>query len=302
MFGFFKKKRGEAPEEQEQLRKTADQETAKQGAQSLPEEARTLGQQFQPQELSILAVTGPVGFSGKKMEDSDLWLATIGLTAWMEEDSPEIHQEEVQLVTLADEKLLGFLRQRTYPDFLIKCHVRPSLDGQQLLLLDLPQPGFDPDLKAILEQQKKPDSTYVEGLGTFVLNRQVKWYETEVDWLEGKVRLNFDQGPEEEMKAAQETAKALLSNPADWDARVRACAADQLLELANQWATEGENEDEPEEIDRDQFMARMELDTIQVSPDQSFLFWFNDGEMFWGHSIQVSGTLSDGPTEAQMEG
>ena len=300
MFGLFKKKSAERPEEQDRLRKAADQ-SARKG--ETPEAVRALGQQFLPQELSILAVTGPAGFSGQKLEDSDLWLASIGLTAWMEEDSPDIRREEIQLVTLADEKLLGFLRQRTYPDFLIKCRVRPSQDGQRLLLLDLPQPGFDPDLKAILEEQKKPDSTYVEGLGTFVLNRRIKWYETEVDWLGGKVRLNFDQGPEEEMKAAQETARALLADPAGWDARVRACAADRLLELANQWAGEEEDgENEPGEIDREQFMSRMELDTIQVSPDQGFVFWFNDGEMFWGHSIQVSGTLSDGPVDAQMEG
>ena len=42
-------------------------------------------------------------------------------------------------------------------------------------MLELPQPGFDPDLKAILDEQKKPVSTWVEGLGTFTLNRTVDW-------------------------------------------------------------------------------------------------------------------------------
>ena len=219
MFGLFKKKGGEAPEEQERPQKAADQE--------IRAGIHAMGQEFLPEELSVLAVTGPNPFGGGPREDG-LWVASMGLTAWMEEDSPDIHREDIQLVTPADPRLLGFLRQRALPDFLIKFRARRSADGSQLLLLDLPQPGFDPDLKAILEEQKKPDSTYVEGLGTFVLNRQVGWYQADVDWLGQSIQLVYDRGREEEMKSAQQTALALLGAREDWDGkltlRVRAAA------------------------------------------------------------------------------
>ena len=207
------------------------------------------------------------------------------------------------LVALCDDTLRGYLRQRVPPDFIIKFRARLSADGERLLLLDLPQPVFDPDLKAILEEQKKPESTYVEDLGTFVLNRQVGWYEAELDWLDGKVRLDFDKGEAEAMKAAQDTARALLADAQSWDERVRTFAAEQLTNLANQWAQDGEEEDEaPEEITPEAFMERMELDAIQVDDQGGFTFWFEDGEMFWGHAIRVSGTLAGGPDDAQMEG
>ena len=177
------------------------------------------------------------------------------------------------------------------------------MDGTRFLLLDLPQPAFDPDLKAILEEQKKPESIYVEDLGTFTFNRQVGWYEAEVDWVGKTVRLDFDKGSEEAMKAAQATAKALLADAQSWDERVRTFAAENLTDLANQWAQEGgEEEESPEEITFEDFARRMELDAIQVDDQGGFTFWFDDGEMFWGHSIRVSGTLSDGPDDAQMEG
>ena len=286
MFGLFKKKEAPKPEP------PATRE----------DPLQKLSAQFSPEELSILAVTGPAGFSGSRMDNSELYLASIGLTAWMEEDSPDIHREEIPLVTLADETLLGFLRQRTYPDFLIKCHARRSLDGQRLLLLDLPQPGFDPDLKAILEEQKKPESVFVEGLGTFVLNRRVKWFEAEVDWLEGKVRLNYDQGPEEQMRAAQETARALMADQAGWDEKVRSYAADHLLEPVNGCSAGDGEEDSLQELSREDFLSRLELDAIQVNGDGGFEFWFNDGELLWDDSSRVSCTLADGPTAAQMEG
>ena len=52
----------------------------------------------------------------------------------------------------------------------------------------------------------------------------------------------------------------------------------------------------------DALLERMELDAVQISADGSFEFWFNDGDLFWGHSIHVTGSLESGPESAQMEG
>ena len=78
----------------------------------------------------------------------------------------------------------------------------------------------------------------------------------------------------------------------------------ELLDQANDWAQDAaENEEEePEEITREQFMERLELDAVQISADGRFEFWFNDGDLFWGHAIHVTGSLDQGPESAQMEG
>lgn len=285
MFGLFKKK--EAPK-----------------AEPAPQSGalKELAAQFKPEELSVLAVTGAAGYSAVRMGDEGLWRMSVPLTAWMEEDSPDIRRGEFQLTGLADDTLSGYLRQRIRGDFILKFKARLSQDGAQLLLLNLPEPGFDPDLKAILEEQTKPDSTYVDGLGTFVLNRQVKWYEAEVDWLDGKVSLSYDKGEPDEMKAAQRHAKALLAEAADWDGKVRALAAGQLLDLANDWSSGEEDGEEAKPITREDFLSRMELAAIQVAPDGGFDFWFDDDLMFAGHSIHVWGTLAGGLAGAQMEG
>ena len=287
MFGLFQSK-GEKPEEPVQNTEN--------------KQYKALAAQFQPEELSILAVTGANGFSGGKTGKEKRWTAHLGLTAWMEEDSPDIHRGEFVLTTIADDRLLGVLRQRAPQDFIIRFRGRVSKDGQRLLLLDLPEPGFDPDLKAILEEQKKPVSLWVDGLGTFTLNRQVNWFEAEVDWLKTEVSITFDQEDEEEMKQSQNTAKALLDHAADWDRRVRECAADELLASANVGNQEMEEDGETPTITREQFMERMELESIEVMADGSFQFWFADGDLFYGHSIWVSGDLENGPSKASIEG
>ena len=286
MLGFFKKK-GEQPEEEQRVQNTENKQF------------KAFAAQFKPEELPILAVTGANGFGGGKAGKEKLWTASIGLTAWMEEDSPDIHRGEFVLSTIADDKLLGYLQRRARPDSIIKFQGRVSEDGKRLLLLDLPESAFDPDLKAILEEQKKPVTFQEEGLGTFTLDRQVDWFETEVDWLGGQISLVFDAG--EDRAGALQNAKALLADAAGWDRRVREYAADELLSTANDWAGQMEDE-EPPEITREQFVERMELESIEVRADGSFEFWFADGDMFYGHSIHVSGGMENGPDDASMEG
>ncbi len=285
MFGLFKSK-GEKPEEKERGTQAGNPENR---------QFKEFSAQFLPEELSILAVTGANGFGGGKTGGEELWTASIGLTAWMEEDSPDIHRGEFVLSTIGDDQLLEILRRRTPRDFIVKFRGRVSEDGRRLLLLDLPEPGFDPDLKAILEEQKKPVTIEEEGLGVFTLNRQVNWFEAGVDWLGTEISLVFDR--EEDRAGCAANARALLASAADWDRRVREYAAGELLDSANDWAEDGE-----EPITREQFMERMEPESVEIRADGSFEFWFADGEMFYGHSIHVSGDLTGGPDAAQMEG
>ena len=301
MFGFFKKKSGEIPEEQERLQKAAAREAERKEAPAIPEELRALGQKFLPEEFSILAVTGAGGFGGSRPQENGPWLAVLELTAWKEEDSEEpAHREKTQLVALADDKLMDYLRRRVRGDSVFQIMVRPSEDGKQFLMTELPQPEIDPEMKAILEEQKKPVSIWVPELGTFTLNRLVNWFEAEVEWLGQPARLDIDR--EEDWDACVEQAKALMAGQKGWDEKVRAFAADQLLEQANDWAQDAAEGEEPEEITREQFMERLELDAVQISAGGRFEFWFNDGDLFWGHAIHVTGSLVKGPEMAQMEG
>ena len=303
MFGFFKKKSGEVPEEQERLQKAAAREAERKEAAAIPEELRALGQKFLPEEFSILAVTGAGGFGGSRPQENGPWLAVLELTAWKEEDSDQpAYREKTQLVALADDKLMEYLRRRVRGDSVFQIMVRPSEDGKQFLMTELPQPEIDPEMKAILEEQKKPVSIWVPELGTFTLNRLVNWFEAEVEWLGQPARLDIDR--EEDWDACVERAKALMADQKGWDEKVRSFAAQELLEQANDWAQDaaGNEDGEPEEITREQFMERLELDAVQISADGRFEFWFNDGDLFWGHAIHVTGSLDKGPEMAQMEG
>jgi hypothetical protein len=71
-----------------------------------------------------------------------------------------------------------------------------------------------------------------------------------------------------------------------------------LLNLKNDnWLDDGEDE-----VTAEQFIEAMRLESIAVYPDGSFVFWHQDGDLFWGHSIQICGSLSEGLTDADIPG
>ena len=93
-------------------------------------------------------------------------------------------------------------------------------------------------------------------------------------------------------------AHSLWENEDDWNRRIRDFAVQKLLPLENDcWLDDDESELSP-----DQFKDRMTLEGISVDPDGSFDFWHNDGDLFWGHAIQISGSLVEGPTLANIPG
>jgi hypothetical protein len=175
----------------------------------------------------------------------------------------------------------------------LKVTARAALDGSAFQLLGTPEPGFDPDLKAILEEQKKPVSHYFEHLGTFTLNRSVGWFQADVDWRGQGVQLVFDQ--EEDMSLCAKTALTLMENAQDWDDRIRDYAIRALPEQREQLEVEELADLSPEELSR-----RLECESIQVWGDGRFEFWFHDADYVWTNTVCIGGNLNDGLTKLHL--
>ncbi len=271
MFGLFGKKKKEAPDPE-----PVQEETAAGGESG---EYRAFAEDFEPEVLDILALTGPLGFWEEKQEGDELWTLTANLTAWMEVEEP-VHQGSFRLVTKGDDALRDYLQSHVPGDFVLKFKARLEKDGgDRLLMTSLPEPGYDPELKALREEQRKPVTFWLEGLGTFTLVRAAGWFETDAEWLGDTVQLTMDQDLDRE--GCAETAKALLSDAEGWDARVRSFAAEQLPDL---------------ELEED---GALVLESIGAAPEGVFEFWFSSGE---GPSVCITGNLADGPMEARTEG
>ena len=253
---------------------------------------------FLPEEFTILAVTGPAGVTKERPAEDALWTAGMELTAWMREDEENIHREPTRLVALADDRLMSYLRSHVPANFIIKAKVRAAKSGRAFQLIGLPEPGFDPDLKAVLNEQKKPVTLESERFGTFTLLRDAGCFDTETQWEGTETRLILDR--EENSAACLETAEALFAKLAIFGKNIRQCAADLLLTQGINWVG-GEEEDEGG-LSREELTERLEPDSIQVCEDGSFHFTFGGGGVYWGRILCVSGSVRANTLEARMEG
>ena len=279
MFGLFKKK--EKPVE-------------KKSPAAGSEELRALAAKFLPEEKTILAVTGPSGCSSVKQEGDELYTVGIGLTAWMDEESGEITQGDFRLVTKADETLQEFIGQHLPKNFIVKCQVRPHEDGTVFLLTNLPEPAFDPDLKAMVEAQKAPVTVEDALLGTFTLNRGMKLFQNEVDWAEDTMVLCFDEKADPEISLT--ALWAIWNERERWDAQARSRCADLLLDKANEFAAE-----EGEPLTREEFMERLIPDSLELLESDHFHIWYGDDGMLCGTSLEVSCSVALGVLGVEAE-
>jgi hypothetical protein len=134
--------------------------------------------------------------------------------------------------------------------------------------------------------------------GNFLLERRFDWYTAQVEWNGALVWLNVSLDDAGSVDPALQVARMLWSDQKQWQERIEDHAVLKLLPLKNKnWL-----DDDEDVLTAGEFKARMKLESITVAADGSFDFLHNDGDLFFGHAIQVGGSLFEGPTFADIPG
>ena len=96
--------------------------------------------------------------------------------------------------------------------------------------------------------------------------------------------------------------KKFVSEFDKWDKEMRAFAAEALTDDANDWLQDSlEDGEEFVEITEEKFAERMVLNSIGFD-ENGFEVFYDDDDMFWGHSILVDGTPENGIEQAYIAG
>ena len=143
-----------------------------------------------------------------------------------------------------------------------------------------------------------PPASFVDAvLGQLARDTKLRQYAGKASWAGREIEVFIEAKDKQELDEALAHAHELWRATADWDARARRVAADQLLgEYNDDWRG-----DDPE-IDADAFASRIAATLVSVRADGSFEFWYDDDKLFLRHSIRVEGSLDDGPQGAYIDG
>lgn len=246
----------------------------------------------------ITGIVHPHGAGGGRTPPATLWKLRFTLEEWRGADGV-IRTTPLSVHSEWEHGAMSAAMNRINASRVVTLRVRFTGDGSAELLevLTARLPPDDPLWVRAIELSK-PVTREDEAFGTLQLNRGLGWWEVTATWAGETVDLQLSAEDEAGLEATLATARALWEDEAGWSERIQAFAVQELLPLKNDsWLGEDE-----EPLTPAAFRARMRLDAITVYPDGEFTFWHDDGDLFWGHSIQVNGTLLEGPTDADIPG
>jgi hypothetical protein len=135
-------------------------------------------------------------------------------------------------------------------------------------------------------------------LGAMTFNPDLSWWEGTFTTIEGNtVPLYVSVADDSDAEQVLPTAGQLLQNLAPKIDEAKVCACNDLLPLKNESWLEDEQELSPAD-----FISRLSLESITLSPEGECEIFFADGELFWGHVIIVLWNHTKGFHSAEIAG
>lgn len=261
---------------------------------------------FHKEPLDLLVLVKE-GCCGGVYVDSKTLSCNVKYLAYADPTTGRFYSESGNLVWFAKENCsrsgygFNFSKYGIY-----KVRVRKHLtdEGKYLLVKILRRRVHHSELDALREQYKKPVFLNTP-LGTFTLNRSFSWFEDYVNLnnCRTEIYLKTDTDDGDTAEKALAVFSKICGNLDEFERNVRFATADELLETANDWAEQScETGEEPEKITRESFAERIGIDSISIDPDGEITIFYDDDDMFWGHSIVATADASGNVSDAILMG
>ncbi len=260
---------------------------------------------LQLSENPICELTGIVDTSGVGASQSrgdDMWSLLFTFDAWKIENGP-LRKESLTVRRIVSKVELEKYQELIDSETIIKIKARVSVTNvfdspQALLEQHINDKFIDSELQNHLLELQKPIVFKDTVLGEFIFDRKYGWYTSKVNWNGKTIELNINVEEPNDLQAGLILAHSLFENVTSWSQRISNYAVQELLPLKNDtWL-----EDDELELTSEDFLKRMKLESISLYLDGEFEFWHDDGDLFYGHSIQISGNIEEGPKSAKIPG
>lgn len=252
--------------------------------------------------VTVKGVVSPMG-SGGGMLGEDLWQFSCNLEAWRL-DNAAMQTSTMSVCRRVPHDELRALMKKFASCSIIRMRARVLVDATNgtadAELLEVLRNSKDDELQQFARKLQEPVTIDDKRFGRFTLDRRVNWYSTSrnLSWGRCRIELTIDAVEPTDWKKALSVANAIFDKQREWKQRIEEFAVAKLLPLKNRsWLRENEGE-----VTARKFVSQMTLESITIRPDGTFEFWHNDGDLFWGHSIQISGDIKQGPTHADIPG
>ena len=178
-----------------------------------------------------------------------------------------------------------------------------ELDPNNFLLVDVLERDLENQLlKETLKECEQKAAIIIEepDLGKFTLDKNLKAFISQMDWLNPKKQINVSLNIDENsrLKALEKvggffnTLEKLVANKKEWDKKLKIYAAENLIDLANELRKNLKGMFKFIKIWKWRFIGKIELICLDINPNGEFIATFDDKKLFVGHKIVVNGNIN----------
>lgn len=123
-------------------------------------------------------------------------------------------------------------------------------------------------------------------------------FSAHVPWNGQRTCLSVPAVDNQPQLAALERARTLWADAAVWHRRATDCAIENLFDLwHSNWRSQHQRA-----LTREEFRSCLKIESIAVEEDGSIEFWYEDGGLFWFHSVVVEMDAEDSMQRAYLAG
>ncbi len=269
--------------------------------------------EYEKTEKEVLVLISD--YSGGAVKIGDSWQSLEFILAYINVETSHLKIGEGQITWLLSEEqsrefgnswpynfktgtiyrlIVRELKDKTIPEGYL-----PSIANRLMVVKVLDENINNSELLEILADYRKPILLNDNELGVFELNKDLRWFEGKANWLNNTITIYLEVSVDNQKTwtKALNYLRKYWSQQNQFDLELKQYAAEQLIELANDWQEETSNK-----ITINEFIKRISLSTLSVSSGGKFKFDFLDDNIFLGHTIRVSGTNRKGIISAEIVG
>ncbi len=157
-----------------------------------------------------------------------------------------------------------------------------EIDDPELRVAEIPAPDYMP-----FEHKS---------LGIFVKTSEALPYAGKAVWRDHEIKIRLD-GELAELGLCATQAENLIDRAHLWQAEFEDRIFADLFKLWDEVWREGR-----QSLSRSEWLGRIILKSISVYASGEFLAYFNDGDLFFGHTIELTGSMAEGAHTARIVG
>ena len=246
--------------------------------------------------ITLKVLTGYNIGGAAKSRGQEYYSSSINCIAYINQNNELVQDNITFTYFLINTAHLQFLHIENLHCYSIKCKKVKDRNLYYIIRLKkTKEKRFEP----IIAEESRPITISVNDT-EFKFDKILSWYDGKIEF--NSYTIDISLKPKGNTLDATTSAATYQKIMEEWDnlyKKVLTRCANELVESANEWR----DEDDDHEITAEEFERRIDTKKLSISiDDNSYTLYFDDDNLFWGHTIVYDGNIEDEEFSVYIEG